>query len=203
MKIGIMGGTFNPIHLGHLILSEYIREGLNLDKIIFIPTGQPPHKDNSKVIDALHRKAMTELSIKDNPYFFLSNIELERKYKSYTIDTIKELKEQYKDDTLIMIIGTDSLMSIESWKDSSELLKQIDFIVADRISREKEDTIKEIKRLNLKHSIEIKYLDIPLLEISSTEIRDRVRKNKSIKYLVKENVYKYILENNLYKENLY
>lgn len=203
MKIGIMGGTFNPIHLGHLILSEYIREGLNLDKIIFIPTGQPPHKDNSKVIDALHRKAMTELSIKDNPYFFLSNIELERKYKSYTIDTIKELKEQYKDDTLIMIIGTDSLMSIESWKDSSELLKQIDFIVADRISREKEDTIKEIKRLNLKYSIEIKYLDIPLLEISSTEIRDRVRKNKSIKYLVKENVYKYILENNLYKENSY
>lgn len=203
MKIGIMGGTFNPIHLGHLILSEYIRDEIGLDRVIFIPTGQAPHKDNSKIADGLHRKAMTELSIEDNSYFFLSNIELERKEKSYTIDTIKELKEQYKDDTLIMIIGTDSLMSIESWKDSSKLLKQIDFIVADRISREKKDIIEEIKRLNLKYNIDIIHVDIPLLEVSSTEIRDRVRKNKSIKYLVKENVYKYILENNLYRENLY
>lgn len=199
MKIGIMGGTFNPIHLGHLMLGEYIREGIGLDKVLFIPTGEPPHKDKSKVIGGVHRKAMTELSIEDNPYFFLSSIELDRKDKSYTIDTITEIKSKYKDDTFVMIIGPDSLMSIESWKDSSKLLREIDFIVADRTSREKKDLVEEIKRLNLKYSINIKHLDIPLLEISSTEIRDRVRKNKSIKYLVKENVYRYILENDLYR----
>ena len=199
MKIGIMGGTFNPIHLGHLMLSEYIREGLALDKVIFIPTGQPPHKDTSAVIDGIHRKAMTELAIEDNPYFFLSSIELDRKDKTYTIDTIKELKEQYKEHTFVMIMGPDSLMSIESWKDSSKLLKEIDFIVADRVSRENKEISKEIKRLNLKYNIDIKQLDIPLLEISSTQIRDRLKRNKSIKYLVKENVYRYILKNDLYK----
>lgn len=199
MKIGIMGGTFNPIHFGHLMLSEYIREGIGLDKVIFIPTGQPPHKDTSKVIDGVHRKVMTELSIEDNPYFFLSSIELDKKEKSYTIDTITEIKAKYKDDTFVMIIGPDSLMSIESWKDSSKLLREIDFIVADRISRENKDMIEEIKRLNLKYGVGIKHLDIPLLEISSTQIRDRVRTNKSIKYLVRESVYRYILKNNLYK----
>lgn len=199
MKIGIMGGTFNPIHLGHLILSEYIREGIGLDKVIFIPTGEPPHKDNTKIAEGFHRKAMTELSIEDNPYFFLSSIELDRKDKSYTIDTINEIKSKYKDDTVVMIIGSDSLMNIESWKDSSKLMRKIDFIVADRMAREKKEIIKEIKRLNLKYNVDIKHLEIPLLEISSTQIRDRIRKNKSIRYLVKENVYRYILKNNLYK----
>lgn len=199
MKIGIMGGTFNPIHLGHLVLSEHIREGLDLDKVIFIPTGNPPHKDNNKIIKANHRKNMVELSIKDNPYFFLSSMELEKKDKSYTIDTILSLKEKYRDDSLIMIIGGDSLFSIESWKESTRLLQEIDFVVADRILRDKENLKKEIKRLNLIHGSNIKYLETPLVEISSTQIRERVEKDKSIKYLVKEKVNKYILENNLYK----
>lgn len=198
MRIGIMGGTFNPIHLGHLILSEYIREEASLDKIIFIPTGDPPHKDKNSVIDGFHRKNMLEFSIKDNPYFSLSDIELKRENKSYTIDTIAELRKVHIDDELFMIIGADSLYSIEYWKDSSKLLTGIDFVVADRVLREKKNLIEEIKRLNILHNIEIEYFDSPLIDISSTEIRDRIKKGKSIKYLVKEDVNKYIIENNLY-----
>nr|WP_300002099.1 nicotinate-nucleotide adenylyltransferase [Tissierella sp.] len=198
MKIGIMGGTFNPIHLGHLVLSEHIREEMGLDKIIFIPTGHPPHKDNSEVIEGYHRKAMVELSIGDNPCFDLSDIELKRIQKSYTIDTIYELKELYKDDRLIMIIGGDSLINIESWKEAEKLLREIEFVVADRVLREKKDIVEEIKRLNNKYEADIKYFDTPLIEISSTEIRDRMRSGKSIKYLVKEEVYRYILEKGLY-----
>lgn len=199
MKIGIMGGTFNPIHLGHLVLSEYIRDEMGLDKIIFIPTGNPPHKDSSKIISGVHRKAMVELSIEDNSYFTLSDIELERTEKSYTIDTIHELKNMYKDDSLIMIIGADSLMDIERWREPSKLLNAIDIIVADRVLRDEEDVVEEIARLNLKYSVGIRYFHTPLIEISSTQIRDRSNNGKSIKYLVKKEVYNYILENNLYK----
>lgn len=199
MKIGIMGGTFNPIHLGHLVLSEYIRDEMGLDRIIFIPTGNPPHKNSSEIAEGFHRKAMVDLSIRDNPYFTLSDIELKRTGRSYTIDTIYELKKLYKDDSLSMIIGADSLIHIESWKDSADLLKEIDFVVADRVLREQEDVIEEIKRLNLKYDINIRYFNTPLIEISSTGIRNRITSGKSIKYLVKEEVYKYILENSLYK----
>lgn len=198
MNIGIMGGTFNPIHLGHLVLSEYIREGLGLDKIIFIPTGNPPHKDKDEVIRSFDRKNMVELSIRDNPYFSISTIELDRKDKSYTIDTITGLKENYRDDNLIMIIGSDSLFSIETWKSCPNLLKEISFVVADRVLRENKSLIQEIKRLNKKYKSDIKYFDTPLIEISSTEIRDRLKRGESIKYLVKEDVNKYIYENNLY-----
>ena len=133
MKIGIMGGTFNPIHLGHLILSEYIRDELGLDKIIFIPTGHPPHKDSREIASGLHRKAMVELSIKNNPYFFLSSLELDKKDTSYTIDTVLELKAKYTNDELFMIIGADSLFGLNTWKNYRKLLKEVDFIVADRL----------------------------------------------------------------------
>lgn len=199
MRIGIMGGTFNPIHLGHLILTEFIRDEASLDKVIFIPTGHPPHKDTRGMVDSYHRKTMVEISIRDNPHFFLSNIEIEKNSTSYTIETILELKKRYKHDELFMIIGADSLLSIETWKDSSKLLKKINFIVADRLVKSNQDVLEEIKRLNLKYDIDIKYLESPIIGISSTDLRDMVKRNKSIKYLVREEVNKYILENNLYK----
>ena len=198
MNIGIMGGTFNPIHMGHLILSEYIMDELGLDKIIFIPTGHPPHKVNKRVLDGFHRKTMTELSIEDNPRFALSDIELKKSGLSYTVDTIRDLKNIYKADKLFMIIGADSLFNIESWQRAKELFQGVTFLVADRVLREKKDLKEDINRLNKKYNTDIQLLHTPLIEISSTEIRERVRKNKSIKYLVKENVYRYIIENNLY-----
>ena len=117
MKIGIMGGTFNPIHHGHLILSEYIRTETGLDKIVFIPTGLPPHKVGEEVLEGRIRLEMVQLAIRNNPYFTWSDMEIRRKETSYTIDTIGELKRLYDKAQLYLIIGADNLLSIHTWKD--------------------------------------------------------------------------------------
>lgn len=199
MKIGIIGGTFNPIHVGHLVLSEYIRDELNLDKIIFIPTGRPPHKSDKNIAKSIHRWNMLELSIKDNPYFELCDIELNSVGISYTIDTVGELKKLHISDDLTMIIGADSLLSLENWKRGPDLIQKINFVVADRLIGKKQNVINEVKALNHKYGVNIRWVDSPIIEISSTDIRDRIKNNKSIKYLVKEDVNKYINDNNLYK----
>ncbi len=112
MKIGILGGTFNPVHIGHLILAEEVREKLKLDKIIFIPTALPPHKDNMDIAPAGDRLKMLKLAIKGNKFFGVSDIEIKRKGRSYTIDTIKELKNKFVNDELYFIIGSDLLKYI-------------------------------------------------------------------------------------------
>src|SRR3989338_1581087 len=109
MKIGILGGTFNPVHIGHLILAEEAREKLGLDKVIFVPTFLPPHKDNSDIADASDRLMMIKLAIKKNRYFLVSDTEIKRNGRSYTIDTIKEFKEKFRADELYFIVGSDLL----------------------------------------------------------------------------------------------
>ncbi|MDR7870262.1 MAG: nicotinate-nucleotide adenylyltransferase [Tissierellaceae bacterium] len=199
MKIGIMGGTFNPIHHGHLILSEYIRSIANLDKIIFIPTGTPPHKDNKEVLDGVTRLKMVDLAIKSNPYFVSSDIEVKRPSTTYTIDTVMELKEVYHDSELYMIVGADTLLSLYTWKDFAKVLSQVNFIVADRLGLNDNDVHKEIERLNKKYNSEIISIDSPVIDISSTVIRSRLKENLSIKYLVPDTIEEYILKNNLYR----
>ncbi|HZK00661.1 MAG TPA: nicotinate-nucleotide adenylyltransferase [Tissierellaceae bacterium] len=198
MKIGIMGGTFNPIHHGHLILSEYIRIHVNLDKIIFIPTGNPPHKDRQNILDGGIRLEMVRLAIKNNPYFTATDIEVKRPEISYTIDTIIHLKEIYRDCDLYMIIGSDTLLSLYTWKDISYILGQVKFIVADRLGLHDDDVEKEIKRLNNKYSSNIISVDSPVIDISSTLIRQRLKANLSVKYLLPEAVEEYIIENKYY-----
>ena len=198
MKIGIMGGTFNPIHHGHLILSEYIRIEANLDKIVFIPTGVPPHKYDVDVLDGETRLKMVELAIENNPYFISSDIEVNRTKMTYTIDTLIELKEMYKDCKLSMIIGSDTLLSLYTWKDFSKVLSLINFIVADRLGLNTDDVLSEIERLKDSFGANIVNIDSPVIDISSTSIRDRLKKGLSIKYLVPEVIEEYILKNNLY-----
>lgn len=200
MKIGIMGGTFNPIHHGHLILSEYIRIEANLDKIVFIPTGLPPHKYDVDVLDGETRLKMVELAIEDNPYFICSDIEVMRTKKTtYTIDTLIELKDIYHDCQLYMIIGADTLLSLYTWKDCSKVLSLINFIVADRLGLNTDDVLNEIERLNNLFGANIINIDSPVIDISSTSIRDRVKNGLSIKYLVPELIEEYVLKNNLYR----
>ncbi|NLI65962.1 MAG: nicotinate-nucleotide adenylyltransferase [Tissierellia bacterium] len=199
MKIGIMGGTFNPIHHGHLILSEYIRIGADLDKIIFIPTGIPPHKDNQAVLDSQIRLEMVALAIRENPYFICSDMEVVRKKLSYTIDTVNELKEIYRDDDLYMIIGTDTLLSLHTWKDYERILSMINIIVADRLGLDRKRVDKRIEELTRRYGASIISMDSPVIDISSTLIRERLKKGLSIKYLVPEVVEDYILKNNLYR----
>ena len=198
MKIGIMGGTFDPIHTGHLIIGEYARTTLDLDKVIFVPVGLPPHKDNNKVSTSERRLAMTKIAIESNSYFYLSSIEVDRKQITYTIDTIKELKNIYKEDELYFVIGGDSLFEIEKWKDFDQLIGLCKFVVLERPGRTKDEMDEKILQLNDLYKIKLEKIYSPLIDISSTEIRERVRKNLSITYLVPESVESYIVNHKLY-----
>lgn len=198
MKIGILGGTFNPIHYGHLIIAEYIRVDQNLEKIIFIPTGIPPHKNKEEVLDGKIRGEMVALAIESNPKFECSTIEIYNEETSYTIDTIKSLKSQNPKDEFHMIIGGDSLMSLRTWKGYKELIGITNIIVGDRYCACGETIMREIDRLNCETKNTITSIKTPIIEISSTEIRNNLREKRSIKYLVPENVENFIQKRGLY-----
>lgn len=202
MKIGILGGTFDPIHKGHLIIGEYARVYAELDEVVFMPSGTHPFKDNKKITSAKKRCEMIQLAIKSNPYFKISNIEMETIGINYTIDTIRCLKKQHKEDEFYFIIGSDILFEIEEWKEFEELLEICKFILFYRIDEEKSIS-KKIKQLKILYKMNITKIETPIFPISSTEIREKAKKNISIKYLVQEDVENYIWRNNLYKEELY
>ncbi|MCF6465359.1 nicotinate-nucleotide adenylyltransferase [Clostridium sp. Cult2] len=199
-KIGIMGGTFDPIHNGHLTLAEYSRTTFSLDKILFIPTGKPPHKDDIDISSNNHRYDMTLLAINSNPYYFLSSIEIHREGTTYTIDTIKYLKSKYNNTKFYFILGSDSLYQIHKWKDYKELLSSCNFIVAKRKYLDNNKLEERIKELSELYKSNMNILESPLIDISSTEIRNRIKNQLSIKYLVPESVELYIEKNKLYKE---
>lgn len=199
-KIGISGGTFDPIHHGHLIIAEQIRESLDLDRIVFIPSGMPPHKANLKVSSAEHRYNMVFNAIKTNPHFEVSRIEIEREGFTYTVDTLTRLNEVYnKDAKMFFITGADVIPDLLTWKDYERIFSLCDFIAVLRPGYKKDNFIQKIEYLKVAHSAKIHIVDAPLIGISSTIIRERVRNGKSIKYLVPESVEKYIYENGLYK----
>lgn len=199
MKIGILGGTFDPIHKGHLIIGEYARVSNELDKVVFIPSGRHPFKNNEKITDPEKRLEMLQLATKSNPYFQISTIEIERTGISYTIDTIRDVKKQYKEDEIYFIIGSDILFEIEKWKEFKELIKLCKFILFYRIDEDEEEILKKINELKNSYEMEIKKIEAPIFPISSTEIRERVKKGLSIKYLVQEEVENYILRNCIYR----
>jgi nicotinate-nucleotide adenylyltransferase len=188
-KIAILGGSFNPIHIGHLILANTVCEEFNLDKIIFVPCYIQPLKSNKDFASAEDRLAMIKLAIQNNPKFELSDIEIKRKGKSYTVDTLKYFKQKY--DDLYFVIGADNIKDFHRWKEPDTILKLTKLIVTNRGGIEK----KIPQRLRGKKIFVCK---IPDIEISSTLIRNNIRSNKSIKYLVPEKVEKYIIKNKLY-----
>ena len=191
-KIGILGGTFDPIHLGHLILAEQLAEKFRLDEIIFIPSSSPPHKNNKKVSSAQDRFKMTELAIEDNPLFSISDIELRRKGKSYTVITIKELEKLYPRSRLFLLCGSDVLDELKTWRKPDEIYRLIQVIIGVRPGYNK---IRKDNKYAKKNIIE----QINGLEVCSTEIRERVKKGKSIRYLVPDKVRDYIKKKRLYR----
>ena len=188
MKIGILGGTFNPIHLGHLILAEEVRQKIELDEVIFVPTNLPPHKDNGEIIPASHRLKMLRLAIRGNPYFSVSDIEIKKGGLSYTIDTIKEFKKIYQEHELYFIIGSDLFTYLSEWKDLKEIIVLVKFIVATRPGY-------PLKNL----PVYMTTIDIRAVGISAFEIRQCIKQNRSFRYLVPEAVRRYILKKGLYK----
>ena len=188
MKIGILGGTFNPIHIGHLILAEEAREKLGLDRVIFVPAYFPPHKENSDIAPARERLAMVKIAIRGNKNFLASDIEIKRDGRSYTIDTIKEFKKRYPGDELYFIIGSDLLKYLDEWKDLSEIIRMVEFIVATRPGYALEKIPSYIKTLPIR-----------AVDVSAYEIRECIKENKSFRSLVPEGVFNYINKKGLYK----
>ncbi len=197
MEFAIMGGTFNPVHLGHLICAERAYLEFNLDKVIFMPAGQPPHKDKQRIDSAEHRYNMLKLVVDENNHFEISDWEIRRNEKSYTANTIDYFKELYNVDKVKLIIGTDSLAEIFSWYQHAYILKNSILIVAKRNSYSFSEIMKD-QRLR-KYEKNIKLLDNSMIEISSTEIRKYFKEGKSIKYLTIDSVINYIKTNNLYR----
>lgn len=199
-KLGIMGGTFDPVHLGHLVLAEEALMELALDKVLFVPAGNPPHKQNWKVTPASHRYMMTVMATNSNCSFTVLPIELDRSGPSYTIDTIAALGKLYGTEAeFFFITGSDALSDLPNWKEAENLLGMCHFVAAARpgCNGTIDETISHFGELGLQR---IHRLTTPELEISSTEIRERIRTGRSIKYIVPESVEHYILKEGLYRE---
>jgi len=207
VKLGIFGGTFNPIHLGHLRAAEEVREKLALDKVVFIPTGIPPHRPLSEIVQFPHRYEMVKRAISNNPYFEISDIEGKRKSKSYTVDTLKVLN---KGKELFFIIGLDAFINLNTWKTPERLFQLTHFVVIPRkkfFKKFVEKTLRlffqsiEVKRnyFYLPTGKKVYYCPISSLNISATHIRRLILKGKSIRYLVPPNVEEYIYAHGLYR----
>jgi nicotinate-nucleotide adenylyltransferase len=202
MRIGILGGTFNPVHIGHLIIAEevYYRHGLS--RVVFIPAGIPPHKGAENLTEAHHRYEMVKLATKDNDHFEVSDEEVSREGKSFTIDTVDANPERYgKDSGLHLIVGMDTVNELPTWKDIKRLSTLCRIVVVNRpgntlanldqlIPVMGKEKVEEIKRI---------HVEIPPIGISSTDIRDRLKKGLHTRYIVPPEVRQYIEKHGLYK----
>lgn len=189
-RIGIFGGTFDPVHLGHLITAQAVRELRNLDKILFVPSYIAPHKQDIQASASIHRINMLKLSIRGIPYFDWTDYEIKRKSVSYTIDTLIEMKKRYNE--IELIVGEDNICSFDQWKSPEEIFKLAKIIVLKR-------RLGEESKCDNKYIHKAIFLETPQIDISGTEIRERVKKGFPINFLVPQKVLKYIYDANLYK----
>jgi nicotinate-nucleotide adenylyltransferase len=191
-KKGIMGGTFDPIHYGHLVTAEEVRDYFDLEEVVFVPSARPPHKIGQEISDPEHRYLMVVLATVTNPYFRVSRVEIERPGPSYSIDTVWYFKKIWGEDTEIFFItGADAFAQISNWNNPAELLSLCTFVAASRPGY----------RLRLEGSLQgkIEVIEVSALAISSSEIRRRVKRGESIKYLLPEAVENYIYKHGLYR----
>lgn len=198
MKIGIFGGAFNPIHNGHLLLVKSYYESLGFDKVLFIPTAVPPHKTSEYLVSAQDRLNMVSLALEENAFFEVSDIEFKRQGKSYTYDTLTQLKQIYPDSELYLIIGADQFLKFHYWYRYKEIL---DIVTICTSAREDEEEKKSLYAYAESHDeMKGKYFiaDYPVFKVSSSEIRDKIKNGEDISSLVPKKVYKYIVEKGLY-----
>ena len=214
-RIGILGGTFNPVHKGHLKAAEEVEKTFKLKKILFIPSYIPPHKDTAEIASPLHRLKMVELALASYSRFIPSSIEIEAKGKSYSILTLKKLKRLYPRTLIFFIMGIDAFLEIDTWKEYRKVLEQCFIVVVSRPGFNLNDARKILGQQYSRRMVEISpherveedVLDrfriflfaTKSLDIASTEIRKRIRRGESIKAMVPEAVEEYILQNHLYR----
>lgn len=198
-KLGIMGGTFNPIHYGHLLLAESAREFFKLDKVIFIPSGESYMKDPSIILDGEARLHMVMLAIEGNSCFEASRIEIDRSGPTYTCDTLSRLqRENNEKDSYYFIMGADSLFMLESWKNPEFIMRNCTIAAAVRGSRTTGEIEKKINYLTDKYQADIRILPARYIDISSSDIRNNLKKKASVRYMLPDKVVSYIQENGLY-----
>ena len=195
-RIGILGGTFNPIHLGHLMIAEMALEAFNLNRVIFVPAKEPPHKE-ADVIEAKYRLEMVHAAVLDNPNFLVSDVEMKREGKSYTIDTVRYFHDLYGSDTeFFFIAGTDTIQNLPTWKYIEELLDMCEFIGAIRPGAT-EDIGESIEWFGQRGS-RIHILEVPEIKLSATDLRYRLRQGLSTRYMLPRSVYQYIKRHKIY-----
>lgn len=204
-RVGVFGGTFDPVHYGHLVVAEEVYATLHLAEMVFVPAGQPPHKTREVITAAEHRLAMLELAIASNPHFTISRVDLDRSGPSYTVDTLRLLREQWGDETAIyFVIGGDSLEDLLGWYDPPGILEQLSYLVAVRrpgyIESEEYYDWLEARLPGIKQRLLV--VDAPQFEISATGLRSRVAEGRPIKYQTPDSVESYIIQYGLYRQKL-
>jgi len=189
-RLGVMGGTFDPIHNGHLVAASEVAAALNLDQVVFVPTGDPVHKP--KVTGGEHRYLMTVIATAANPRFLVSRVDIDREKPTYTVDTLNDLKNSYPDAELFFITGSDAIAQILAWKEVKKLWELAHFVAVSRPGHTL--SLPEIP------ADSVTSVEVPALAISSTDCRNRVANGEPIWYLVPDGVVQYIAKHGLYKE---
>lgn len=200
-RIGVMGGTFDPIHNGHLAAAEAVREAYELEQVIFVPAGIPPHKDSSELSPARDRYLMALLATLTNPFFEISRIELDAGGVNYTVDTARRLQEELDGAALYFIVGADMLLDLPNWREPERLLELCSVVGVTRPGVSHREADERVTELLEVYGERIQFLEAPTLDISSSQIRARVAAGRSIRYLVPELVEDYIDRNGLYRKS--
>lgn len=197
-KIGIMGGTFDPIHYGHLILAQTALETFALDQVWFMPSKTPPHKADGEVTSASHRLEMTRLAVKNNSGFSISSMEMEREGYIYTFETLEILKKEYPNVKFYFIMGADSLYNFDKWREPAKICSLCTILAANRSQDVDAALQSQLESIQNKYHADIHLLKIPAIEISSSRIREKKRIGESIRYYTPEAVVDYIEQHQLY-----
>ena len=192
-RIGILGGTFDPIHIGHLVAAEGVRVELRLDRVVFIPAARPPHKKAAGILDGERRLEMTRMATEDNPAFEVSDLELRRGGTTYTIDTVRQLRAGFGSGAdLFFLMGVDSLMEITTWREYESLLEETTVVVFPRPGLDPSGVDGAVRD-------RVRFVSTSEVGVASSDVRERVRKNKSIRYLVHPAVEAFIHREGLYR----
>ena len=199
-KLGILGGTFSPIHKGHVFLARFVKENCGLEKVILMPAGKPPHKLGEPIEAPRHRLAMARLAAEGIPGLEVSDLEMKKPDISYTYDTLTALRERFGDEwQLYFITGTDELLGFEGWYRAEELMKEFSFIVGVRPGYERENIQEKAESLRAKYGADILIVDLLAPDVSASEIRKRLYENKPVEDLLDEKVIRYIRKEGLYQ----
>ncbi|HEY8346571.1 MAG TPA: nicotinate-nucleotide adenylyltransferase [Symbiobacteriaceae bacterium] len=198
LYVGIMGGTFDPIHLGHLAAAEGARHLLGLDRVIFMPNRQPPHKQGLPVTPAEHRAAMVRLAIAGNDAFVFSDLELRREGPSYTVDTLRAVRALHPDWRIAFLIGTDSLLQIHTWHEYKALFRLAEVVAIRRPGHPEAEVAEAVRRLARETGVQVQVLTLPGVDVASSDLRQRAAQGYPLRYLVPDAVERYIREHRLY-----